>query len=162
MGKKAFLDQNGIAYLWKKLQAEVKSLTPAPVDLSNYVTKAELDEYAKKADVKSYMPFPQNWNTVANNNNKTIKDLCDIIRDDDSAVGGMVFLGGIRCGLSGISGLTNADAVVEIISGTTSSDKVIHIVMTSGNIAPYRWEYTYWNGGNSSTNDWISWKLNDE
>ena len=131
------------------------------IDLSDYATKAELDNYAKKDEVRAYVPFPDSWNTVADDNTKTIKDLCDVIKNDSLAIGGRVFLGGIRCGLSGIPGLANADAVVEIISGSSPSNKVIHIVMTSGSIAPYRWEYTYWNGGYSHTNDWVSWELSE-
>lgn len=129
------------------------------VDLSEYAKIAQLADYAKKDEVKAYVPFPDGWTSVAQDRDKTIKDLCDVIKNDELAIGGRVFLGGIRCGLSGITGLANADAVVEIISGNTPSTKVIHVVMTSGSVAPYRWEYTYWNGGYSHTADWVSWEL---
>jgi len=128
-------------------------------DLSAYAKKTDLNIYAKKDEVRAYVPFPDGWITVAQDSSKTIKDLCDVIKNDELAIGGRVFLGGILCGLSGITGLANADAVVEIISGNTPNTKVIHVVMTSGSVAPYRWEYTYWNGGNSHTADWVSWEL---
>lgn len=158
---------NLFTYALSKRGAAASS-SASEVDLSDYAKKSELDdyalktmldEYAKKDEVKAYVPFPEGWIEVAQDRDKTIKDLCDVIKNDPLAIGGRVFLGGIRCGLSGINGLANADAVVEIISGNTPSTKVIHIVMTSGSIAPYRWEYTYWNGGNSHTSDWVSWEL---
>ena len=124
-------------------------------------SEVDLSDYAKKTDVKTYMAFPSSWDSVASDSTKTIKQFCDVIRDDNNAIGGMAFLGGIRCGLSSIPGLANADAVVEIISGTAKSNKVIHIIMTSGSVSPYRWEYTYWNGGNSTTNGWISWQVSE-
>ena len=36
------------------------------------------------------------------------------------------------------------------------STKVIHLILSSGNIYPYRWEYTYWNG--SSPKGWIGFQ----
>lgn len=53
--------------------------------------------------------------------------------------------------------MVNAEVVVEIMSGTGTSGKVIHLVLTSGNRAPYRWEYTYWNNG-SNISGWIGFQ----
>ena len=44
------------------------------------------------------------------------------------------------------------------MNGTGTSNKVIHLILTSGNVAPYRWEYTYWNNG-SNISGWISWLI---
>lgn len=153
-------DMNLFMYAMAKKAGGSSSQAPSnEIDLSDYVKKSELDIYAKKSDIKAYVPFPEDWNEVASDRTKSIYDLCDVIAEDPEAIGGRVFLGGIRCGLSDISGLGNADAVVEIISGNTRLNKVIHVVMTSGSIAPYRWEYTYWNGGHSHTDGWVSWEL---
>lgn len=153
-------DMNLFMYAMARKAGGSSSQAPSnEIDLSEYAKKSDLNDYAKKSEVKAYVPFPSGWEEVAGDSSKTIKDLCDIIAEDSEAIGGRVFLGGIRCGLSEIDGLGNADAVVEIISGSTKSNKVIHIVMTSGSIAPYRWEYTYWNGGYSHTNGWVSWEL---
>ena len=69
---------------------------------------------------------------------------------------GMSYLGEVRWNHLPDS-LVNAEVVVEIMSGDGTSGKVIHLVLTSGNRAPYRWEYTYWNNGNSLSG-WIGFQ----
>lgn len=103
-------------------------------------------------DESAYKTFPKTW-TV----DSTIKAFCDCINDDASADAGMVYLGELLCSDLPSASLVNADAVVEIISNQELSGKVIHISITSGSIAPYRWEYTYWNGG-SNVSGWIAFQ----
>ncbi|MBR5286216.1 MAG: hypothetical protein IKU30_04895, partial [Clostridia bacterium] len=45
----------------------------------------------------------------------------------------------------------------EVMDGTGTSGKVIHLVLTSGNVSPYRWEYTYWNDG-SNVSGWVAFE----
>ena len=52
-------------------------------DLSAYAKKTDLNTYAKKDEVKAYVPFPDGWITVAQDSSKTIKDLCDVIKNDE-------------------------------------------------------------------------------
>ena len=101
--------------------------------------------------IKSFATFDNNWNT-----NSTVDNFCYDINQDPNAVEGMAYLGGVY--FSDLPFVGNADAVVEIISGTGTSNKVIHITITSGNISPYHWEYTYWNNG-SNTSGWISFEI---
>lgn len=101
--------------------------------------------------INTYQPFPNTWTT-----DSTIIAFCNSVNADTSAVEGMAYLGELYCSDLPFNG--NADAVVEIIAGSGSHNKVIHITITSGNVAPYRWEYTYWNDGSSTTNGWIAFQ----
>ena len=101
--------------------------------------------------INTYQPFPNMWTT-----DSTTVAFCSDVNADTSAVEGMAYLGELYCSDLPFNG--NADAVVEIISGSGSHNKVIHITITSGNVAPYRWEYTYWNDGSSTTNGWIAFQ----
>ena len=101
--------------------------------------------------VKTYQSFSPSWHT-----NTSFTEFLDDVRDDSTAVQGMAYLGELRC--SGLpSGLVNVEAVVEIMTGSTASSKVIHVVITSGNLDPYRWEYTYWNSG-QATSGWVAFQ----
>ena len=92
--------------------------------------------------VKTYLPFNSSWVTDG-----TIKQFCDSVNGDASAVAAKVYLGELTCSDLPDQNLVNVDAVVEVIDGEGTSGKVIHVTVTSGSIAPYRWEYTYWNNG---------------
>jgi len=100
---------------------------------------------------KTNYPFPSSWQTSL-----TTDDFCADVNADGEAIEGMTYLGDVYFTDMPFSG--NGDLVVEIIQGTGTSGKVIHLILTSGNVAPYRWEYTYWNNG-SSTSGWLSWQL---
>ena len=79
-----------------------------------------------------------------------------MVNADSNAVMGMSYLGEVRW--SDLpSSLVNAEVIVEIMYGTGTSGKVIHLVLTSGNRNPYRWEYTYWNNGSNSSG-WIGFQ----
>lgn len=93
--------------------------------------------------------FPQSWPTTG-----TTKAFCNAVNADPLAVQGMSFLGEVTWS-DFPSGIANAEVVVQIMSGTGTNNKVIHLVLTSGNVAPYRWEYTYWNNG-SNVSGWIA------
>lgn len=104
-------------------------------------------------DIATNQAFPTSWPTTSAT---TTKAFCDAVNADSSAVAGMSYLGEVRW--SDLpSTLVNAEVVVEIMHGTGTSGKVIHLVLTSGNLAPYRWEYTYWNNG-SNTSGWIGYQ----
>ena len=136
------------------------------IDLSGYATKSEISDFItaeslsdlatkdEVAQVRAYKAFPSSWNTKATSS-YTTKQLCDTINADANAVEGTAWLGEIRC--SDISdpgvALVNGEVVVEVIKGTGTSGKVIHLILSSGNKSPYRWEYTYWNNG-SNTSGW--------
>lgn len=112
------------------------------IALSN---KQEID--ILKTQVVTNHPFNPNWVT-----NGTIAQFCASVDADADATAGMSYLGELTCSDLPFSG--NADAVVEIIDGSGTSGKVIHVRLTSGNVAPYRWEYTYWNSG-ANVSGWI-------
>ena len=90
-----------------------------------------------------------NWPTSS-----TTKAFCDAINNDSSATIGMAYLGSTSFSDGPFVG--NGDTVVEILPGPNNS-KAIHLIITSGNIAPYRWEYTYWNNG-SNVSGWIAFQ----
>lgn len=119
------------------------------IDLSDYATKEELN-----AIKPTYKPFPASWSTAATN---TTKYFCNVVDTDSNASKGMAFLGELSCSDFSASGVPigNGEAVVEVIADNGSNGKVIHIVLTSGDTSPYRWEYTYWNKG-SNTSGWIA------
>ena len=95
----------------------------------------------------TYMPFPNSWTT-----NSTTKALCDDIAADSTATVGNAYLGEVT--LSDLpAGIGNAEVRVEIMDGTTAANKVIVLTMSSGNVAPYLWQYVYWDGG-ASTSGW--------
>lgn len=104
--------------------------------------------------VRTYQAFKTTgqdaWRTTT-----TIANFCHDVDHDADTVEGMAYLGGLSC--SDLPFVGNADAVVEIISGTVIGTKVIKVTLTSGNRAPYHWEYTYWNDGNS-TSGWIGFQ----
>jgi len=102
--------------------------------------------------VTTYQTFNPNWKT-----NGTTKEFCDDVNADVSAVVGMAYLGGVTFSDFPAIGLMNADVVVDIIA-TTAGNKVIRLTLTSGSVAPYHWEYTYWNNGND-VSGWKSWQI---
>ena len=104
--------------------------------------------------IKTYQSFNSSWVV-----NSTTDVFCANVDADANAVEGMAYMGDVYFTdlPSEFPSSANADAVVEIITGTGTSGKVIHIILTSGNINPYHWEYTYWNNG-SSTSGWIGYQ----
>ena len=98
--------------------------------------------------VTTYQPFNTNWTT-----DSTIDAFCASVDADASAVEGMAYLGELTC--SDLPFVGNADTVVEIMSGSGTSGKAIHVTITSGDIAPHRWDYTYWSNG-QKTSGWVA------
>lgn len=95
--------------------------------------------------------FPSSWSSYTSG---TTKAFCDVVNADATAVEGMSYLGEVTFSDLPFNG--NGEIVVQIINGTGTSNKVIHLILTSGNVAPYRWEYTYWNNG-SNVSGWIAY-----
>lgn len=100
----------------------------------------------------NYRPFNVSWTT-----NSTILAFLQDVYADATAMPGFVYLGALTC--SDLpTGLGNVEAVVEILPSTVST-KVIHIVITSGDQAPYRWELTYWVvGATENSSGWIGYQ----
>ena len=103
--------------------------------------------------LKTYQTFRSSWTT-----NGTILQFCNDVNVDANTAEGMGYVGELRCSDLPFNG--NADTLVEIIEGTGVSNKVIHVIITSGNVYPYRWEYTYWNNG-SNVSGWIAFATTD-
>lgn len=97
--------------------------------------------------------FKDTWTTDSTTNTF----LNDVYTDED-AIPGMTYLGELTC--SDLpTGLNNAEALVEVMPSATAAEKVIHVVITSGNLSPYRWELTYWVIGNTPHNSgWIAFQ----
>ena len=102
-------------------------------------------------ELSTYLTYPAGWTT-----NGTTKAFCDDIAADASAVVGKAYLGEVT--LSDLpASMVNGEIVVEIMDGTTAANKVIVLSLKSGNVAPYAWQYVYWNGG-SNTSGWQTWQ----
>ena len=99
-------------------------------------------------ELSTYLTYPAGWPTTG-----TTKAFCDAIAADTSAVAGKAYLGEVT--LSDLpESMANAEIVVEIMSGTTAANKIIKLTCSSGNTAPYLWQYTYWNNG-TNVSGWI-------
>ena len=96
-------------------------------------------------ETSTYLTYQAGWTTTG-----TTKAFCDDIAADSTATVGKAYLGEVT--LNDLpAGIVNAEIIVEIMDGTTASDKVIKLTLSSGNVAPYMWIYTYWNGGNNTS-----------
>lgn len=136
------------AILQNMLGAE--NVLPPPQSRIEYYLQKILEEGGGSSTFKT---FNSDWVT-----DSTTAAFCASVNSDPEAVAGMAYLGELTCSDLPFNG--NADAVVEIIDGSGTSGKIIHIVITSGNIAPYRWEYTYWNDG-ANVSGWIAFATTD-
>lgn len=102
-------------------------------------------------ELSTYLTYPAGWTT-----NSTTKAFCDGIAADTTAVKGKAYLGEVTFSDLPAS-MVNAEVVVEIMDGTTAQNKVIVLSLKSGNVAPYAWQYVYWNGG-SNVSGWKTWQ----
>ena len=69
----------------------------------------------------------------------------------------MTYLGIISC--SDLPGLIQGECVVEILSQDGANGKDMHLVLTSLEVAPYRWEYSYaWVNGSYINTGWIGYQ----
>ena len=103
-------------------------------------------------EAATYKPFKASWPTTG-----TTAAFCAAIDSDTSATIGNAYLGGAS--FSDLPFVGNGDIVVEVLEGPNNS-KSIHLILTSGDVAPYRWEYTYWNNG-SNVSGWIAYATKD-
>ena len=128
-----------------------KNSSGGNINLSSYATKAELNNYAKKNEIRAYIPFNSNWRASG-----TIKQFCSDIDNDANVFEGMIFVGELKCSdfnTTGVS-INNGEAIVDIMANDgVGGGKTIHITLTSGTNYPYKWEYTYWGHGNH-THGW--------
>ena len=92
-------------------------------------------------ELSTYLPYPAGWTT-----NSTTKAFCDDIAADTTATVGKAYLGEVTFSDLPAS-MVNGEVVVEIMDGTTAANKVIVLSLKSGNVAPYAWQYVYWNNG---------------
>jgi len=100
--------------------------------------------------ITTYQPFPSNWTKTTSS--YTTKAFCEQIDADDNATIGMGYFGGASF-QDKPAGLSNFDVVVEILAGPKQNGvatKAIHLIGTSSNIYPYRWEYTFWSHSHES------------
>ena len=99
-------------------------------------------------ELTASLAFPSSWTT-----NSTTKAFCDDVAADSSAVVGKMYIGEVT--FSDLpESISNSEVEVKIMDGSTAQTKVIILELTSGNVAPYKWQYTYWNGG-SNVSGWI-------
>ena len=110
--------------------------------------------YIQVGGSQTYQPFPAGWVTDVNH---TTLDFCDSIDNDSSATTGMAYLGELRCSDVPTGLNTNIDTIVEIFNDGGNLGKVIHLICSSGDVYPYRWEYTYWHNG-SDVSGWIGFE----
>ena len=102
-------------------------------------------------ELSTYLTYPNTWTT-----NSTTKAFCDIVAADATATVGKAYLGEVTFSDLPAS-MVNGEVVVEIMDGTTAANKVIVLSLKSGNVAPYAWQYVYWNGG-SNVSGWKTWQ----
>ena len=152
---------DGTEYVWGNDSGTLAWIAIGP-DLSQYQEKLVSGENIKTINGTSVLgngdlhigtnySFPDAWSSYTSSSTST-RQFCDIVNADSGAVMGMSYLGEVRWNDLPFNG--NAEVVVEIMSGTGTSGKVIHLILTSGNVAPYRWEYTYWSNG-TYVSGWI-------
>lgn len=102
-------------------------------------------------EVIPYLSYGSGWSTTG-----TTKAFCDDVAADTSAVKGKMYLG--EATFSDFpTGVSNGEVVVEVMDGDTAASKVIVLTLTSGNVSPYMWKYTYWNNG-SNVSGWIGFQ----
>ena len=106
-------------------------------------------------ELSTYLTYPDGWTTSG-----TTKAFCDDVAADTSATEGKAYLGEVTFSDLPAS-MGNAEVRVEIIDGTTAQNKVIVLTCTSGNTAPYKWQYTYWNGG-TDVSGWKTWATSEQ
>ena len=88
------------------------------------------------ASKESYKTFPNSWVT-----NSTTLAFCQSIQSDTNAHAGSAYLGTLMCN-DLPSGMVQVEAIVDIIS-EGANGKCVNITITSLEIAPYRWTYSY-------------------
>ena len=103
-------------------------------------------------NITTYAEFVDTWVTTLSS---TVLAFCQQVNGTTSAVVGTAYLGSVS--FSDMpTGVSNGELVVEIIpSSAATNGKAIHLILTSGSINPYRWEYTYWE--QNSTDHYTGW-----
>ena len=101
----------------------------------------------------TYKTFPSSWVT-----NGTTLALMNSVQNDVNAKIGDAYLGEVTCTDLPFHG--NAEITIEI-KNDNNGYKTIIATLTSGNVAPYFWLYTYWNNG-ASVSGWIGFAPESE
>lgn len=133
---------NNHAYIWDGNSLEYFELEDYQPKLVSGVNIKTINEQSilgsGNLNIGTNRSFPTTWPT-----NTTFDSFLKTIFTDTSAVQGNSYLGELTC--SGLpTGINNAEAIVEIMTSAVASSKCIHVILTSGNVNPYRWEYTAW------------------
>ena len=105
------------------------------------------------ASVRTYKTFNDGWNVSG-----TTLEFCQSIEADVLAPEGTAYLGTLRCN-DLPNGMGQAEAIVDIISNGANG-KCIDITLTSLEVAPYRWTYSYGTVNGSVVT--VGWKGNQE
>ena len=159
--QEAGTDVDGGEYVWGKYEGTNQWILFGP-DMSQFITASGLKTINNQSLVGSgniaivtNSPFPNTWPT-----DTTIEAFCGQIYGDPTAIPGMSYLGELHCSnFNTLFGISNGDALVQIMDGPASADKAIHIVMTSGSTSAKgnHWEYTYWKiGEDVHQSGWIT------
>lgn len=142
------VEEDTVTYAWTRLDVQpggagagVNSLNGQTGDLNIKSVNGHALLGSGDLELSTYLTFPNSWTT-----NSTTKAFCDAVAADNTAVAGKAYLGEVTFSDLPAS-MENAEIVVEIMAGTTAANKVILLSCTSGNTAPYKWQYTYWNNG---------------
>lgn len=134
LGSAAYTDTNAYATAAQGALADTALQSVKTINGNTIVGSGDLE-------LSTFLEYPNTWPTTG-----TTKAFCDAIAADTTATEGKAYLGEIT--LSDLpAGIANSEIEVKIMSGTTAQGKVILLTLTSGNVSPYKWQYTYWNGG---------------
>ena len=152
---------NNHAYIWDGNSLEYFELEDYQPKLISGVHIKTINENSVlgsgNLNIGTNRAFPNTWPT-----NTTFDAFLKTIFTDTSAIQGNSYIGELSCSSGLPTGINNAEAIVEIMTSTVASSKCIHVILTSGNLAPYRWEYTAWHYNTQdetySSSGWIGFQ----
>jgi len=105
------------------------------------------------ANVRTYKTFNSGWNLSG-----TTQEFCQSVEEDILAPEGTAYLGTLNC-KDLPNDMVQAEAIVEIIS-SGANGKCIDITLTSLEVSPYRWTYSYGRVNGSVVT--VGWKGSQE
>ena len=141
LGSAAYTDTNAYATAAQGALADTALQSVKTINGNTIVGSGDLE-------LSTFLEYPNTWPTTG-----TTKAFCDAIAADTTTTEGKAYLGEVT--LTDLpAGIANSEIEVKIMSGTTAQGKIILLTLTSGNVSPYKWQYTYWNGG-SDVSGWV-------
>ena len=150
-----FYQYNGATYIWDGNTLELFELEEYQKKLVSGVNIKTINGESVLGSgniaTETHQGFNPDWTTTG-----TFAQFLTDIYNDTTATPGYSYLGTLRCSSGLPADFSNVEAVVEIQQGPSDS-KAIHTIITSGNVFPYRWEYTSWNNGNNNSG-WIGFQ----